>query len=134
MVPFVAKLGVAAIINKVLFVHGGIASFIKTKKDLANLENEHYLLWNDPSRAPGEHRNQARSDWAIKFGKDITNEVLDSMRLRLLVRSHEPGKAKDGPHLEHGNRLMTINSSSMYGNPFMLRLDTVNLEYSRIWL
>jgi hypothetical protein len=132
MVDFLSKLHIAAVINKVLFVHAGISSDIKTIKDISNPENEAYLLWSDPSPDQGEHPSMRGA--GINFGEDITKQVLSCLGAELIVRSHEPNKAADGPYVEHGGRVITTNAGSYYGKPFILRLDTEDRTYEPVFL
>jgi len=135
MLGFLEKLYVAAIFNKVLFIHGGISSRIKTVEDLAKSKNDKYLLWSDPSPFRGEHPNPRGA--GVIFGEDTTNKVLSSLGLEMIVRSHEPGKAAYGPYAEHNGKLITVNSCSTYGvkwDPFILKIDTVTLKYEPFFL
>jgi len=127
---FLEKLYIAAIINDVLFVHAGISSKIKAVEDLSKKENEKSLLWSDPSPGQGEHRNPRGA--GLLFGDDITQKVLSSLLLKMIVRGHEPGKASKGPYAEHGGKVVTVNSCSSCGKPFVLRIDTATLEYEPI--
>jgi predicted MPP superfamily phosphohydrolase len=135
MVGFVRKLYIAAMINNVLFVHAGISSVIKDVEALSKVDNETILLWSDPSELSGEYPNIRGA--GITFGEDITRKVLSSLRLRMIVRSHEPKKAAYGPAIEHGGRVITTNACASYGEPwrpFVLRVDTVDLQYEPIFL
>lgn len=135
MAEFLAKLQIAAVINNVLFLHAGVSSDIKTVKDLAKSKNEVNLLWSDPSPLSGEHPNMRGA--GITFGEDVTAKVLSSLGLKMVVRSHEPGKAAYGPCIEHGSKVITINSSAPYGKhwkPFILKVDTESLKYEPIFL
>jgi serine/threonine-protein phosphatase 5 len=135
MKKFMAKLRIAAIINNVLFVHGGITSKIIRAEDLSDRENEEDLLWSDPSAAPGEHHSMRGA--GITFGEDITRRVLSSLGLRMIVRSHEPHKAAYGPCIEHGGRVITINACTSYGEPwkpFLLKMDTTKIKYEPVYL
>ncbi|MBI5740758.1 MAG: serine/threonine protein phosphatase [Nitrospirae bacterium] len=132
MLGFLEKLYIAAIINNVLFVHAGISSKIKYVEDLSKRENEINLLWSDPSARHGEHRNPRGA--GLLFGEDITRKVLSSLGLKMIVRGHEPGKAVNGPYTEHAGKVITVNSSFAYGRPFILRIDTVTLEYEPVYL
>ena len=135
MADFLAKLHIAAVINNVLFVHAGISSCIKSAEDLAKPENETDLLWSDPSPLKGEFPNIR--DAGVTFGEDVTDMVLSSLGLKMIVRSHEPKKAAYGPHIDHNGKVITINSCNSYGGllePFILRIDTVSLKYEPIFL
>jgi serine/threonine-protein phosphatase 5 len=135
MVDFLAKLYIAAVINNVLFVHAGISSEIKTVKDLEKNKNEIDLLWSDPSMLRGEHPNMRGA--GITFGEDVTTKVLSSLGLKIIVRSHEPGKAASGPYIEHEGKVVTTNSCASYGESgksFLLKVDTESLKYEPIFL
>jgi hypothetical protein len=132
---FLGKLYIAAIINNVLFVHAGISSDITTAEDLKEQHNETVLLWSDPSPLPGEHPNMRGA--GISFGEGITSKVLTSLGLKMLVRSHEPGKAAYGPYSEHDGKVITTNACTSYGepwSPFVLKVDTESLHYTPIFL
>lgn len=135
MLGFLSKLHIAAVINSVLFVHAGIFSSIKSVKDLENPESEINLLWSDPSPVKGEHPN--RRGAGIEFGEDITTEVLSSIGTKIMVRSHEPNKAAEGPYIEHGGRVVTTNSCTSYGKPwkpFILKVNTEKGTYKPVFL
>jgi Icc-related predicted phosphoesterase len=132
MLNFLAKLYIAAIVNNVLFVHAGISSKIRTREDLMRPSNEIYLLWSDPSSEPGEHSNPRGA--GVLFGEDITVKFLSSLNLKLIVRSHEPEKAARSPYAEHKGKIITINSNATYGNPFLLKIDTIRLTYKPLFL
>ena len=132
---FISKLYTAAIINNVLFVHGGVSSRIKTVEDLEDIKNEKILLWSDPSIIKNEHRDIRGA--GVEFGEDITDKVLSSLGLKLIVRSHEPGKAANGPFVEHGGKVITTNSCDSYGklwNRFILKINTINLKYMPLYI
>lgn len=135
MLGFLEKLHMAAIVNKVLFIHGGISLMIKTVEDLNKNKNDEYLLWSDPAQVLGEHPNPRGA--GVIFGEDITNKVLSSLGLEMIVRSHEPQKAAFGPYAEHEGKIITVNSCSSYGatwDPFILNINTVTLKYKPIFL
>ncbi len=135
MVGFLSKLYIAAIINRVLFVHAGIFSGIRTVEDLARPENEVSLLWSDPSPLRGEHPNMRGA--GITFGEDITAQVLSALGVSMIVRSHEPHKAAEGPSAEHGGRIITTNACLSYEKtwkPFILKLDTEHVTDEPLFL
>lgn len=132
---FLSKLYVAAIINHVLFIHAGLFSGIGKAEDLTSKENEPYLLWSDPSPDPGEHMNMRGA--GVLFGEDVTERVLASLGVKLVIRSHEPRKAAAGPYQEHGGKIITTNSCNSYDaslRPFILNVDTERLSYKPIYL
>jgi predicted phosphodiesterase len=135
MLGFLEKLHMAAILNKVLFIHGGISLRIKTVEDLAKNKNDKYILWSDPAPVRGEHPNPRGA--GVLFGEDITGKVLSSLGLEMIVRSHEPGKAAFGPYAEHEGKIITVNSCSSYGaiwDPFILNINTETLKYEPVFL
>ena len=132
MLNFLDRLYIAAVMNNVLFVHAGIASKIKTPDDLMKPANEQDLLWSDPSYLTGEALNQRGA--GVLFGKDISGNVLSSLGLKMIVRSHEPEKAENGPYAEHDGKVLTINSCGLYGKPFLLKIDTGSLKYKPFFL
>ncbi len=132
---FLSKLYIAALINNILFIHGGVSSRINSAEDLENIANEKTLLWSDPSSFKGEHRDLRGA--GVEFGEDVTDRVLSSLGLKLIIRSHEPGKAANGPYAEHGGKVITTNSCSSYGKPwkrFLLKINTSTLKHTTIYL
>ena len=132
MIDFLDRLHIAAIVNNVLFVHAGISSKIKTPDDLAKPSNEKDILWSDPSYMTGEASNQRGA--GVLFGNDVSSNVLFSLGLKMIVRSHEPEKAENGPFAEHDGKVLTINSCGLYGKPFLLKIDTKSLKYKPLFL
>jgi len=132
MLSFLNRLYVAAIVNNVLFVHAGISSRIKTKDDLVKYTNEKYLLWSDPSSMTGEYLNPRGA--GVLFGEDITSKLLSSLDVKMIIRSHEPQKAVNGPYAEHKGTVVTINSCALYGKPFLLKIDTKSLRLKPLFL
>jgi len=136
---FLKKLYLAAIIPGIaLFVHGGVSSRISSRNMLRypsrNVELD--VLWSDPlpDSLTGEHENLGRG-LGVNFGYDITAKVCKILRVRRIIRSHQPYKASDGPLFMHNKRLITINSSRIYGRPHALVLDRKNLQdFSVIYL
>jgi len=132
MLNFLNRLHIAVIVNNVLFVHAGISSKIKTPDDLIKPANEIDILWSDPSYMTGEALNQRGA--GVLFGHDVSSNVLLSLGLKMIVRSHEPEKAENGPYAEHDGKVLTINSCGLYGKPFLLNIDTQSLKYKPLFL
>ncbi|NIP66814.1 hypothetical protein GWN63_02600 [Candidatus Bathyarchaeota archaeon] len=124
LAPFLEKLRLAALIpGEVLFLHGGISIRLTSLQDLESpsREVEEDLLWSDPSSGRGERPN--RRGVGVEFGEDITKEVCHRLNVKRIVRGHEPRKARNRPHLQHQGRIVTINSTRVYGGtPFILDL------------
>ena len=119
---FLSKLKLAALIpHKILFVHGGISSKIKSLKDLENpsKEIEEDILWSDPYPMNGEFPNPRGA--GILFGPDITQEVTKRLNVKYVIRSHEPRKAFVFPAIEHEGKVITLSSTRVYGGkPFLI--------------
>jgi len=129
--PFIEKLYLAAMIpNETLFVHGGISSKIKTLDDLRypNREIEEDIIWSDP--ASDEYTEGPNPRGAgVLFGKDIVDNIHKSFGVKRIIRSHEPTKASTKPCYEYDGRVITINSTNVYGGtPFILIVDAKNLS------
>ena len=128
--PFFDTLYVAALVlNEMLFVHGGVSRRVKDINDLRfpsqYVEND--VLWSDPLEGKGEQAN--RRGAGVAFGTDVSEEVCRSLSVERLVRSHQPKKACDGPHVEHDGRVVTISSTAVYGGrPFVLVLPVKDLD------
>jgi len=120
-----SRLALALLIPGVaLCVHGGVCRRIRSPVDLQNPDRgvEECVLWNDPTEVPGEHSSPRGIGWL--FGPDVTKSVLRSIGARILIRSHEPAKAADGPFLEQGGLVITTSTTSVYGGrPFLLRIE-----------
>ena len=132
--PFVKNLYLAAVVpEEALFVHGGISSKIRGKVFLRNptKEIEEDVLWSDPYDGYGERPNGRGA--GVEFGKDVSERVCNTLKVKRIFRSHQPGKASNGPYREHDGRVITTNSSSYYGRPsilFMNPNDSSDLEYT----
>lgn len=127
--PFINELYLGAVIHgETLFVHGGISSKIKSLDDLRhptkNVEED--VMWSDPSDDVGEHPNDERGA-GVEFGRRVTYNVCRKLGIKRIIRSHQPSRARDGPLYEHGGKVVTINSTKVYGNvPFVLIADSKN--------
>lgn len=112
--PFFKNLNLGAIAERsILFVHGGVSSRIETKEDLISGSVETDVLWSDPIENIGEYPN--RRGAGVEFGSDVTERVLGNLGTKLIIRSHQPNLAANGPYLTHGNRVVTISSTDVYG-------------------
>jgi len=107
-----------------LLVHGGISSKIRNLSDLESPSEgvEEDVLWSDPYEGTGEHPNPRGA--GILFGPDVTKSVAGRVKVKYILRSHEPRKALTGPFAEHGGRVITLSSTRIYGGiPFVLSFD-----------
>jgi hypothetical protein len=124
---FLGKLYTAALVNNALFVHGGISSRIKDRESLSNPFLEDDLLWSDPTCGLEECFN-----WrglGFEFPESVTEAVCKRLGVNIIVRSHEPRKASAGPFSEHSGRVLTLNGCSLYGQPAMVKIDTIELDH-----
>ena len=113
--PFFKGLYISAMLpGKILFVHGGISTRIEDIDSLRypTPETERDILWSDPGDSPGEKRSARGS--GCEFGKDITDKVMKNIAVDVIVRSHEPNKARKGPCFEHDRKVVTISSTRSY--------------------
>jgi chromosome segregation ATPase len=63
----------------------------------------------------------------------VTDEVLQKLGVELIIRSHDPRKAADGkPHYDHSGKVVTINSSRVYGEPFMVLVDPERAKIEKV--
>ncbi len=132
--PLISMLGTTAIVGDTLMVHGGISSNIRTLDDLNNPINEMSLLRNDACEDISGELHHNRLKGAYLFGSDVTDKVLRSLGLKLIVRGHNSESAPDGPAYFHDRRIITVNSCARYGRPFMLILDGKSLEHTHEFL
>ncbi len=128
--PFFASLFLAAWVARgVLFVHGGISRRVAGINDLRfpSQPVETDVLWSDPFDGEGEHAN--RRGAGVVFGTDVSEEVCRRLRVAYVVRSHEPQKAAARPCVEHGGRVITVNTTDVYGGrPFVIALPGRDVE------
>lgn len=130
LTPFIDKLYIAALMSgSILFVHGGVSSKIQSITDLKNPSRsvEEDILWSDPFDGFGEYPNMRGA--GVMFGQDISNKICHMLHAKIIVRSHQPRKAWQGPYTEHNGRVVTISSTTVYGGtPFILNLPIHNLN------
>jgi hypothetical protein len=128
--PFLDQLYLAVLIpTEILFVHGGISSKLMDLDDLRypSRSVEMDILWSDPFEGEGELFNVRGV--GVEFGRTISEEICERLKVKKVVRSHQPGKAQKGPFFEHDSRIITISSTEVYGGkPFILSLPTNNLS------
>ena len=128
--PLLQRLYLSALIpNHILFVHGGVSSQILNEKTLANPSQKvvEDILWSDPVNSEGEYLNPRGA--GMEFGRDISQLVCQRLGISRIVRAHDPRKVLDGPCVQHNGRVITVNSSSVYGGrPFILSLPTEDIS------
>ncbi|MEW6215022.1 MAG: metallophosphoesterase family protein [Nitrospirota bacterium] len=101
--------------GRVLFVHGGVSSRIRSEEDLVNPNKliEEDILWSDPYEIEGEYGNPRGA--GVLFGPDISEEITRRLNVKYIIRTHEPRKASSSPFIEHEGRIVTISSTRVYG-------------------
>ena len=130
--PFLQRLYLSILIpNQVLFVHGGVSSQILDVKTLVCPSQKvvEDILWSDPVGTEGEYPNPRGA--GVVFGPDISQLVCQRLGISKIVRAHDPRKVLDGPCRQHDGRVITVNTSSVYGGrPYILSLPTKNISHA----
>jgi protein phosphatase len=100
--------------GKYLMIHGGLPEQARTYDDLAFAHLKHPkqslledMLWSDPDETIDRTSPSTRGAGKL-FGKKITDEVLDGLRLKVLIRGHEP--CREGFKTNHDGRVLTLFS------------------------
>jgi len=106
--------------DRYLMIHGGLPEQARTIEDLAFAHLKHPkqslledMLWSDPDETIDRTSPSPRGAGKL-FGKKITDKVLDTFRLRVLIRGHEP--CQEGFKTNHGGRVLTVFSRK--GSPY----------------
>lgn len=106
--------------DRLLMVHGGLSLQMRTLEDLAFAHKMHPdkriledLLWSDPSETVDEICVSPRGA-GVLFGRKVTEQVLNSFGVRLLIRGHEP--CQWGFKISHNGRILTLFSRK--GSPY----------------
>jgi len=109
----------ASTANSILMVHGGVPRGVEGVEGLGELRKplldpepdtpEFEVLWNDPGEHISGFLPGVRGPGTYIFGKDVTEKLLASSGLRLLVRGHEvPGSR--GYQYSHNGLVLTLYS------------------------
>jgi protein phosphatase len=93
--------------EKYLFLHGGISNEVKTLEDFSSEKFLEEILWSDPRDGIFNTRYNPRGAGKL-FGKNVTKKVLKSLRVKTLIRSHEP--CNEGFKINHEGLILTIFS------------------------
>lgn len=124
--PFIDGLYLCALIpGNALLVHGGVSSKIKSIEDLKEPSDELRmdLLWSDPIEGDGEDPNWNRGV-GVEFGADVSAAVCKALGVERIIRSHQPQLAAAKPYVMHEGRVVTVNTTSVYGgSPFVYFLN-----------
>jgi hypothetical protein len=123
--PFFDRLYLAGLLpERTLFVHGGISSRIESLENLKYPSRlvEEDILWSDPGAGSGERPNPRGR--GVAFGADITDLVLERLKILQIIRGHQPPLAKSGPAYAHTRRIATLSTTDVYnGKPFLLEVE-----------
>ena len=110
--------------ERYLMVHGGLPSKIRNLEEIAYADKLHpqktyleELLWNDPDEQVRGVFPSPRGAGNL-FGKTVTQEVLQKLGAKILIRGHEP--VGDGYKINHDGKILTLFSrkGSPYFNKF----------------
>ena len=100
--------------ERYLMVHGGLPSKIRSLQEIADAGRLHPekpyledLLWSDPDEAVQGTYPSPRGAGNL-FGKAVTDEVLEKLNAKVLVRGHEP--CPGGFKINHRGRVLTLFS------------------------
>ncbi len=106
--------------QKFIFLHGGVPSRAQSIDDLASADQKHpaeshleEILWSDPEENLSGTYESPRGAGKL-FGKDVTENFLRMLNVKMLVRGHEP--AETGNKINHGGKILTLFSRK--GEPY----------------
>jgi protein phosphatase len=104
----------SAVQDRYLMIHGGLPEQARTLDDLAFAHLKHPnqqlledMLWSDPDETEDQTRSSPRGAGKL-FGKRTTDEVLDRLNFKVLIRGHEP--CQEGFKLNHDGKVLTLFS------------------------
>jgi protein phosphatase len=100
--------------GKLIMLHGGVPSEANDLNDLAFAYKKHpferhleEILWSDPlDDIKGKYPSPRGAGFL--FGEDVTSRFLEILKVKFLVRGHEP--AQYGYKFNHGGKILTIFS------------------------
>ena len=100
--------------ERYLMVHGGLPPNLRSLQEIADADKLHpekafleELLWNDPDEQVQGTCPSPRGVGSL-FGKTVTQEVLQRLNVKILIRGHE--SARDGYKISHDGRILTLFS------------------------
>jgi len=106
--------------DRCVVLHGGVPSQAKSLDDIAYAHLKHpneshleEILWSDPEENLEGTYPSPRGAGKL-FGEDVTARFLDLLRVKFLIRGHEP--ADEGFKINHSGRILTLFSRR--GEPY----------------
>jgi diadenosine tetraphosphatase ApaH/serine/threonine PP2A family protein phosphatase len=100
--------------DRYLMVHGGLPSKLHSIQKIADADRLHpaksileELLWNDPDEHVHGIFPSPRGAGCV-FGKTVTQDVLRRLKVKILIRGHEP--TNNGYQINHDGRILTLFS------------------------
>ena len=136
---FFQSMPYAVVVNKYLCLHGGIAEGLDQVSKIATLPSPDLnpddpiafqLLWNDPRDMIEGFVPSVRGDGAYYYGKDVTEQFLQTNSLKGIIRGHE---VVDGFREDMDGKVITVFSSKYHGEaPGILILDQEKMEEVRL--
>jgi diadenosine tetraphosphatase ApaH/serine/threonine PP2A family protein phosphatase len=108
--------------NRYLMVHGGVSQKISSLHDIAQADEGQdgavleELLWSDPDEELQGVSASPRGA-GVLFGKNVTDEVLSRLNVKVLIRGHEPSNV--GYKINHNGKVLTLFSRK--GAPYFNR-------------
>ena len=132
----------AAVANSILMLHGGVPRGVERVEDFGGFRKplldpepgtpEFEVLWNDPGEYVSGFLPGVRGPGTYIFGKDVTEKLLASSGLRLLVRGHEvPGSR--GYQYSHNGLVLTLYSCR-YDGVRPVALHVLGDGWNVVWL
>jgi len=111
----------AVLVNEqLIMLHGGVPSQAKSLEDLAYAHKTHpnethleEILWSDPEEGISGTYPSTRGAGKL-FGKDVTDKFLQMLKVKVLIRGHEPSEA--GYKINHDGKILTLFSRK--GEPY----------------
>ena len=100
--------------ERYLMVHGGLPPKIRSLQEIADADKLHPektyledLLWSDPDETIQGTYPSPRGAGNL-FGKAVTNEALEKLGAKVLIRGHEP--CPEGFKINHEGKVLTLFS------------------------
>ncbi len=103
--------------GRYLFLHGGLPE-VSSLQEIQMAGKNHpekphleQILWSDPM--DGNGTGPSLRGAGRMFGKDVTHQILGSLGVKTLIRSHQPC---EGVRVDHDGKVVTVFSNKIYGN------------------